>query len=48
MKGILTFNDQEETCSNCLETNKVDCVLDRETGRYYFICPDCGQGNVEP
>lgn len=46
MRGVLTFNDQDETCDNCGLDAMVRTVLDRETERYYWFCPHCDQGNV--
>lgn len=45
--GILTFTDQSETCECCGVDVTVNTVLDRDTSRYYWLCPECGAGNVE-
>lgn len=43
--GILTFSDQAGTCENCESDVLADMILDRETGRSYWFCPNCGAGN---
>lgn len=44
--SVTTFTDQSESCTECDTDVRVDTIFDRETVRYYFQCPECGEANV--